>query len=203
MQLLVMLRPPLSSQIVDQCTHMHSRLPHLWCSRTWLRRVPRLPYSSVVAWYTCQTRSSRPAQRSTIACSVCKRVLHTATDSWLASPTHWSQPSPKVIFRSGISTSVVHAGIDQNQDTNLTTMNQLQWKVSQLHGILVQQFSSDLIGLPVCLPRGLVEDIVMTTNVHHTVLEMKLPAVLDTEYLWAVWVMCVWGGEGGYKWYVR
>ena len=50
--------------------------------------------------------------------------------------------------------------------------------------------------LPVCLPCGLVEDIVMSINVHHSILQEKLPSILDTTYLCVYvcvcgWVLCV------------
>ena len=37
--------------------------------------------------------------------------------------------------------------------------------------------------LPVCLPCELGEDIVMAINVHHSILQEKLPPILDTTYL--------------------
>ena len=43
--------------------------------RRWLRLAPWLLCSSAVAWFACRTRSSRPDQPRTIACSTCARAL--------------------------------------------------------------------------------------------------------------------------------
>ena len=44
-------------------------------------------------------------------------------------------------------------------------------------------------GLPVCLSCTLVEDVVVAINVHHSILQEKLPPILDTTYL-CVYVVC-------------
>ena len=46
-------------------------------------------------------------------------------------------------------------------------------------------------GLPVCLSCTLVEDVVMAINVHHSVLQEKLPPILDTTYLCVCVRVCV------------
>ena len=46
-------------------------------------------------------------------------------------------------------------------------------------------------GLPVCLSCTLVEDVVVAINVHHAVLEEKLPPILDTTYLCVCVCVCV------------
>ena len=45
-------------------------------------------------------------------------------------------------------------------------------------------------GLPVCLSCTLVEDVVVGINVHHTVLQEKLPPILDTTDLCVCVYVC-------------